>query len=133
VDLTVTSAGTVFGAGSGVAATATNPLTINYSVLGCSGREMFLLLGAPAFGLPLSYFSGSTFVPLPTPPSLITPFVTGGPATSNGPHALFSGSLPPGTYDLLLFCDSIQNGHLDITFPPFCLNGAFDYLPLTVQ
>jgi hypothetical protein len=34
------------------------------------------------------------------PTAFVTPFLTGGPSTSNGSHTLFSGSLPPGAYDL---------------------------------
>jgi hypothetical protein len=79
------------------------------------------------------YFDGSAWVPVPSPLSLITPFVIGGPQTSNGPHSLFGGSLPLGTYDVYLVCDLIVNGRLDVTFPPLCLSGAFDHLPLTVQ
>ena len=136
VDLTVTGAGAVFGVGPGTPAIVNNPLTINYSIQGCFGQEMFLLVGvnAPPLLIPLSSVnsSGALVSPLPNPPSLITPFVPAGP--SNGTYTLFSGSLPPGTYDLYLICDVIPNGHLDITLgPPLCLNGAFDYLPLTVH
>jgi 6-phosphogluconolactonase (cycloisomerase 2 family) len=132
VDLTVASTGAVFGAGSGVGATVTNPLTVNYSIQGCSGHEMFLIVNASIVPSPV-YFDGSAWVAVPNPLSLMTPFVTGGPQTSNGPHTLFNGSLPPGTYDVYLVCDLVQNGHLDVTFPPLCLSGAFDHLPLTVQ
>jgi concanavalin A-like lectin/glucanase superfamily protein len=135
IDLTVASTGAVFGVGSGTPATVNSPLTINYSVQGCFGFEMFLIavVNAPPIVMPPSYYNGSTWVPVPTPLSLITPFLTGGPATSNGPHTLFNGPLPPGTYDLYLACDLFVNGHLDVTFPPLCLSGAFDRLPLTVQ
>jgi hypothetical protein len=63
----------------------------------------------------------------------MVPFETGGPLTTNGTHTLFSGTLPPGSYDFFLICDRANNGHLDVTSPPLCLNGAFDHLPLTVQ
>jgi hypothetical protein len=132
VDLTATGAGAVFGAGFGVGATVNNPFTVNYSVQGCFGREMFLIVNAPTFSTPV-YFNGSAWLPLPSSLSLITPFVSGGPQTSNGVHTLFSGSLPTGTYDVYLACDLFVNGHLDVTIPPLCLSGAFDYLPLTVH
>lgn len=132
VDLTVASTGAVFGAGNGVGATVSNPLTINYSIQGCSGHEMFLIVNASFLSTPV-YFDGSAWLPVPSPLSLITPFVIGGPQTSNGSHTLFSGSLPLGAYDVFLVCDLFQNGHLDVTFPPLCLSGAFDHLPLTVQ
>jgi hypothetical protein len=132
MDLTTTGTGAVFGVGSGVGATVTNPVIINYSVQGCSGREMFLVLNAPPMGIPWAYLNSNfAWVPLPTPLSQITPWVSSGPA--DGLYTLFSGSVPPGMYDLYLACDAIQNGHLDITGPPLCLTGAFDYLPLTVQ
>ena len=102
LDLTVTSAAGVSGAGSGTAAIATNPLTINYSASGCSGREMFVIVSAPPLGIPLSYYSGGATHPLPDPLSLITPFVTGGPLTTNGTHTLFSGSLPAGNYTVVV-------------------------------
>jgi CSLREA domain-containing protein len=132
VDLTVASTGAVFGAGSGGAATVNNPLTVNYSIQGCSGREMFLIVNASILPFPV-YFDGSAWLPVPNPLSLITPFLIGGPQTSNGSHTLFSGSLPPGTYDVYLACDLFVNFHLDVTFPPLCLSGAFDHLLLTVQ
>jgi hypothetical protein len=93
---------------------------------------MFLVVSGP--GIPISYLNSSNvLVPLPNPPSLITPWQTGGPLTSNGTHTLFSGILPVGTYDLYLVCDTLVNGHLDVILgPPLCLRGAFDYLPLTV-
>ena len=125
----------MFGVGNGTPATVNSPLTINYSVQGCFGFEMFLIavVNAPPIVMPPSYYNGSTWVPVPTPLSLITPFLTGGPATSNGTHTLFNGPLPPGTYDLYLACDLFVNGHLDVTFPPLCLSGAFDHLLMTVQ
>ena len=131
VDLTVVSTGAVFGAGSGVGATVNNPLTVNYSIQGCSGRELFLIVNASILPNPV-YFDGSAWVAVPSPLSLITPFVIGGPQTSNGLHTIFSGSLPSGTYDVYLACDLFVNGHLDATFPPVCLAGAFDRLLLTV-
>jgi CSLREA domain-containing protein len=136
VDLTVTGTGAVSGVGSGTGATVSGPLAINYTVQACSGHEMFVILRAPALGLPsYRYYDGGlgTFVPLPDPPSEIRPFVSGGPFTTTGSHTLFSGSLPPGAYDLFLICDQVQNGRLDVASPPLCLNGAFDHLPLTVQ
>lgn len=132
VDLTVVGTGAVVGVGSGTAVTTSSPLTVNYSIQGCSGRELILILNAPsAFATPV-YWNGSAWVPIPSPLSLSTPFVIGGPATSNGVHTLFSGSVPSGTYDVFLVCDLFVNGHLDVTFPPLCLSGAFDHLPLTV-
>ena len=134
VDLTVTSTGAIFGVGPGTLASVTSPLTINYSIQGCSGQEMFLIINAPPLSIPLSYVnsSGALVSPLPNPLSLITPFVPAGP--SNGTYALFSGSLPPGTYDLYFICDFIPDGHLNVILgPPLCLSGAFDYLPLTVH
>ena len=94
---------------------------------------MFVIVAAPSLGIPLAYVSGGgTTHPFPNPPSLITPFATGGPLTTNGNHTLFSGSLPPGNYTVVVACDTTVNGHLDVTFPPLCLEGAFDVLPLTV-
>jgi hypothetical protein len=130
VDLTTTGPGGPSGVGAGVAAVTTNPVTLAYSVQACANHEMFLIVLAPGAAV---YYNGSALAALPDPLSSMTPFVTGGPLTSNGTHTLFSGSLPPGSYDFFLICDRANNGHLDLTSPPLCLNGAFDHLPLTVQ
>jgi Concanavalin A-like lectin/glucanases superfamily len=133
VDLTALSGGSVFGVGPGGFATVSSPLTINYFIQGCLEKEIFLIAAAPAVGLPLSYFDGNTFswIPVPTPTSLIQPFLTTGSFTSDGPHALYSGGLPAGTYTLFMFCDQVPNGHLDIAGE--CLHGAVDSLILNVQ
>src|SRR5262249_44622025 len=102
VDLTVAASGALFGGGFSVPAVVSGPLSVNYAVQGCGGHEMFVILRAPAVGiLNYQYYSGAlgTFLPLPNPLSFITPFVTGGPATTDGSHTLFSGTLPAGTYD----------------------------------
>lgn len=113
----------------------TNPLSVTYAVSGCSGREMFLVLDAPSMGIPLSYLNtNSAWVPLPTPLSLITPWMSSGPA--DGLHTLFSGSAPlgrGGPWDLYLVCDFVPNGHLDID-ANLNLNGVYgSLLGVTVQ
>jgi 6-phosphogluconolactonase (cycloisomerase 2 family) len=130
IDLMTTGPGGPTGVGGGAAAVATNPVTIRYAVQGCGNHEMFLIVLAPGAAV---YYNGSALAALPDPLSSMTPFVTGGPLATNGIHTLFSGSLPPGSYDFFLICDKANNGHLDVTSPPLCLNGAFDHLPLTVQ
>ncbi len=130
LDLTVNGS----GVGGGVGATVTNPVTVNFSIQGGFNQEMFVVLNAPALSPPIlwSYLNaGGQWIPLPNDLAQITPFSTLGP--QDGTYPLFIGSLPSGPYDLYLAYDFLQNGHLDITSPPLCLNGAYDYLPLTVQ
>lgn len=62
---------TVRGSGSGP--DLTNPITVTYSVQGCSGKEMFLVLNAPTMGLPWSYLASTGWVPMPANPAEITP------------------------------------------------------------
>src|SRR5262249_24782833 len=110
VDLTVVASGGVSGAGSGVGAIVSGPLALNYEVRGCAGGEMFLLVRAPALGLDgFAYYSAAlaAFVPLPGTFSLVTPSVAGGPSTADGTGTLFTGTLPPGTYDFYLACDLV--------------------------
>jgi hypothetical protein len=132
LDLTVTGgAGPVGGLGPGTPATVSNPVTIDYAVHGCAGKDLFIIaiVNAPPTVMPPSYYDGVTWVPVPIPLSAITPFASGPP---DGTHQLFSGGLSAGTYDLYLVCDLFVNHHLDVTGPS-CLSGAFDRLPLVVQ
>ena len=47
----------------------TNTLSVTYAVNGCFTRETFLVLNAPAMGIPWAYLDTSgAWVPLPTPP-----------------------------------------------------------------
>jgi hypothetical protein len=78
---------------------------------------MFLIVVASGAAV---YYTGSALAPLPDPLSAMTPFVAGGPLATNGTHSLFSGSVPPGTYDFFLICDKANNGHLDLTSAPLC-------------
>ena len=122
VDLTVS--------GSGPGPTLINPVTVKYSVQGCSGQEMFLVLNAPAMGIPWSYLNTSgAWVLLPTPLSLITPWMSSGPL--DGTYLLFNGTAPAGTYELYLGCDFVNNGTLNIDAGGN-VNGVYDHRVVTV-
>jgi hypothetical protein len=124
VDLTVS--------GSGPGPVLTNPVTVRYTVQGCAGQEMFLVLNAPAMGIPWSYLGFFGWVPLPTNLAEIAPFQASGPA--DGTYTLFAGTAPAGTYALYLGCDFVHDGHLTIdTSAGLTVNGAYDYLSATVQ
>lgn len=111
----------------------TNPFDVTLAVNGCFTQEMFLVLNAPSMGIPWSYLNtNGAWAPLPTPLSLITPWMSSGPA--DGLYTLFSGSVAPGgPWDLYLVCDFVPNGHLDID-ADLNLNGVFgSLLNVTVQ
>ncbi len=95
--------------GSGPGPTLVNPVTVTYSVQGCSGKEMYLILNAPAMGIAWSYLSATGWIPLPADLATITPFGSG-PVDST--YSLFSGTAPTGTYELYLGCDNVLDGHL---------------------
>jgi len=122
VDLTVR--------GAGLGPTLINPVTVGYSVQGCGGQEMFLVLNAPAMGIPWSYLNTSgAWVLLPTPLSLITPWMSSGPP--DGTYPLFRGTAPAGTYELYLGCDFVSNGTLNIDAGGN-VNGVYDHRVVTV-
>lgn len=117
--------------GSGSGPTLINPVTVTYSVQGCSGKEMYLALNAPAMGIAWSYLSATGWVLLPADLATITPFGSG---PVDGTYSLFSGTAPTGTYELYLGCDFVTDGHLNIdTSSGLNLNGVYDYLSATVQ
>ena len=108
-----------------------NPLTVKYTLVGCYGREMFLVLNAPAMGRPWSYLNAAgQWIPLPANLAQIGPFSISGPF--DGQYTLFQGSVPPGVYELYLGCDFVANGRLDIDLA-LRINGVYDYLFVTVQ
>ena len=91
----------------------TNPVTVVYSLAGCQGKEMFLVVNAPAMGIPWSYLNAAgQFVPLPATLAAITPWMTSGPG--DGSYPLYQGTAPKGNYEIYLGCDNLTNGHLDI-------------------
>ncbi len=94
------------------------------------GNEMFLVLQAPAMGIPVFSYLTMTgqWIPLPADQSQITPFRLAPP---DGKYPLFAGTAPKGKYELYLGCDFAKNGHLDYYLGG--LNGAFDHLIVTVQ
>jgi hypothetical protein len=117
--------------GSGPGPILLNPVTVKYSVQGCSGRELYLVLNAPAMGIPWSYLSATGWVPLPADLSTLTPWGTGPP---DGTYTLYADSAPAGAYELYLGCDFVSDGHLNIdTSVGLNLNGVYDYLSATVQ
>ena len=108
-----------------------NPVTVTYTVNGCFQREMFLVLNAPAMGIPWAYLNtAGKFVPLPANLAQITPFMASGPP--GGTYVLFNGTVPPGKYELYLGCDNVLNGRLDIDVG-LHVNGIYDYLAATVK
>jgi len=103
----------------------TNPVTVKYSVGGCTDKEMFLVVNAPAMGIPWSYMnSQGQWVPLPSNLAQVQPWLTSGPY--DGTHTLFSGNLPPGSYEIYLGCDNTKNGHLDINLSQQ-IDGVYGY------
>jgi hypothetical protein len=118
---------TVSGAGPGP--TLINPVMVRYSLQGCGGREMFLVLDAPAMGMPWSYLGVSGWVPLPANLATITPWVSSGP--TDGTYTLFEGTAPDGTYELYLGCDFVSDGVLNIDAGGN-VNGVYDHRVITV-
>lgn len=117
-------------AGSGPGPQLINPVMVTYSIQGCSGKEMFLALNAPAMGLPWSYLSATGWMPLPVNLSDITPYASG---PADGTYTLFSGTAPTGAYELYLDCDFVSDGHLNIdTSTSLNLNGVYDNFSVTV-
>ncbi len=92
--------------------TTTNPVIVTYTIRGGQGRELFLVLDAPAMHIPLSYYNAAgQWVPLPANLGDITPF---GAAPADGDYTLYTGVVPAGTYSLCLGYDTIPNGRLDL-------------------
>ncbi len=118
--------------GSGPGPTLTNPVSVSYTLQGCSDKEIFLVVNAPAMGMPWSYLGTLGWVPLPADLSTVTPYLSGGQA--DGTYPLYAGTAPAGTYELYLGCDYVMDGHLNIdTSAGLNLNGVYDYLSVTVQ
>ncbi|PTL35077.1 hypothetical protein CLG94_11375 [Candidatus Methylomirabilis limnetica] len=118
--------------GSGPGPALTNPVTVTYTVQGCSDKEIFLVVNAPAMGMPWSYLGALGWVPLPADLSVVTPYLSSGQA--DGVYSLYSDTAPVGTYELYLGCDFVVDGHLNIdTSAGLNLNGVYDYLSVTVQ
>jgi Tol biopolymer transport system component len=118
--------------GSGPGPTLTNPVSVSYTLQGCSDKEIFLVVNAPAMGMPWSYLGASGWVPLPAGLSTVTPYLSSGQA--DGTYPLYAGTAPAGTYELYLGCDYVMDGHLNIdTSAGLSLNGVYDYLSVTVQ
>jgi hypothetical protein len=120
--------------------TVTSPVKLEFLLRGCgAGSELFLLLHAPAMGVPVfSYRTmAGAWVPLPAELSQITPFRLAPP---DGRYPLFTGNAPPGRYELYFACDFVVNGHLDFLVASGPLDyllsgiyGMFDHLVVTVQ
>jgi hypothetical protein len=110
---------------SHVTVTASNPVTVAYTTRGGAGQEFFLVLNAPAMGIPLSYRNAAgQWVPLPANLADVTPFAT---APGDGDYTLYTGTVPPGTYTLCLGYDTATNGHLDLSA------AIYDCVTITVQ
>jgi len=110
-----------------------NPVTVRYTTHGCYAKEMFLILNAPAMGIPWSYFTGTAWLPLPADLADITPYSTHGPEDGDS-QELFFGTVPPGSYDLYLGCDFVQDGHLTMdSGADLNINGVYDHFSVAVQ
>jgi len=118
---------TVSGSGPGPA--LINPVLVRYSLQGCGSQEIFLVLDAPAMGIPWSYLGIAGWVPLPADLATITPFSSGRP---DGTYTLFEGAAPAGTYELYLGCDFVNDGVLNIDAGGN-VNGVYDHRVVTVQ
>jgi hypothetical protein len=95
------------------AVSTSGPVSIEYTIRGGSGGELFLALEAPALGIPWSYRNAAgAWVPLPANLAEVPAL---GPAPPDGDHTLYSGALPPGTYTLCLGYDLLPDGRLDLT------------------
>ncbi|CBE69930.1 MAG: hypothetical protein F9K13_07465 [Candidatus Methylomirabilis oxygeniifera] len=118
--------------GSGPGPMLTNPVSVSYTLQGCNNKEIFLVVNAPAMGIPWSYLGASGWVSLPADLSTVTPYLGSGQA--DGTYSLYAGTAPAGTYELYLGCDYVMDGHLNIdTSAGLNLNGVYDYLSVTVQ
>ncbi|GEM_PF-892153 len=118
--------------GSGPGPTLTNPVSVSYTLQGCSDKEIFLVVNAPAMGMPWSYLGALGWVPLPADLSTVTPYLSSGQL--DGTYSLYADTAPAGTYELYLGCDFVMDGHLNIdTSAGLNLNGVYDYLSITVQ
>ncbi len=117
--------------GAGPGPTLTNPVTVTYTLQGCSGKELYLVVNAPAMGMPWSYLSATGWLPLPTDLSTLTPWGSG---SADGIYTLYADTAPQGTYELYLGCDNVADGHLNIdTTAGLNVNGVYDYLAVTVS
>lgn len=110
---------------SSATVTATNPVTVDYTIRGGAGQEFFLVLDAPAMNIPLSYRNAAgQWVSLPVNLANVTPFAT---ASADGDHMLYTGTVPAGSYTLCLGYDTVNNGSLNIG------NAVYDCVTATVQ
>jgi hypothetical protein len=92
--------------------TASNPVTVAYTIRGGAGQEFFLILDAPAMNVPWSYRNAAgQWVRLPTNLNDVIPFAT---APADGTYTLYAGTVPVGAYSLCLGYDTVTNGRLDI-------------------
>lgn len=107
------------------AVTATNPVTVDYAIRGGQGREFFLVLDAPAMGIPWAYRTAAdTWVPLSANLGDVMPFAT---APADGDRTLHSGNVPAGNYTLCLGYDGANDGRLNME------SAVYDCATATVQ
>ncbi len=108
-----------------------NPVNLEFFLRQCgAGQELFLVMKAPAMGIPVfSYLNAAgQWIPLPGDLSMIMPFMLAPP---DGRYPLFMGTVPKGMYDVYFGCDFVKNGHLDYLLG--AVNGVFDHVMVTVQ
>jgi hypothetical protein len=106
--------------------TAGSPVAVQYTVRQCA--ELFVIVNAPALGIHWSFLNSlGTAIAMSANIAAIAPYRT---APANGTYTLFSGSVPPGVYDLYLACDNAANAFFD--YGSGGLNGVFTRLGVTV-
>ena len=106
--------------------TATNPVSVDYTIRRAPAQAFFLVLTAPALGIPTTSYlnAAAQWIPLPANLADVTPY---GSAPADGDYNLYSGNLPSGAYDLCLGFDVAANGRLDLAA------AVYDCVTVTVQ
>jgi len=108
-----------------------NPVKVTYTVAGCAGKEMFLVLRVAGWGENWWYVNTQgKLVQLPAILAQVQPYITSGPY--DGTHTLFEGNVPPGDFEIYLGCDNVKDGHLNIDTLKH-IDGVYGYAFGTVQ
>lgn len=88
-----------------------SPVSVQYTLRQCA-TELYVLVNAPPMGIGWSYLnSAGTAIAVPAALSGVTPYRV---LQGDGVYSLFSGPAPLGIYELLLACDSTNNGGLTV-------------------
>lgn len=112
--------------------TVTNPVDISFTLDGVpTSAEMFAVLDAPAVRIARSFLTAAgTWLPLQLPDwNAITPWLVRAPGSAR--TTFYRGTLPPGTYDLILGFDTGLDGHY--SFAAAGVTTFYRRLTITVQ